>query len=417
MQWLELVLSLFPSASSLPAARPGSPQDPPARPVATRQVPAVAEDTKALAAALNRFGLRLFSAAAKPDGNLCASPTSVALALMMAQAGAAGATAEEMQHVLQEGLSDWPKDRLFAAARDLVEGVRASVPELELAVVNDLWPQAGHPLRADYVALVGTSFGADLRSLDFAADVERARQTINAHVAEHTKGRIPELIPMGLLDQATRLVLTNAVYLKAKWAMPFDSDRTSPRPFRLADGNTVQVPTMHQTGPMALFLADGAAILRLSYRDPRRRYVMEIVLPDEGRDPAAVLDLFADQPEFERKQVRLQLPKFTVRSALQLAGVLRQLGMKDALAIDRADFSGIDDGKGRLYISEVVHKTFLDVAEAGTEAAAATAVVMRAGAAAREEPLAFVVDRPFLCAIRDQTTGLLLFVTRVTDPR
>ena len=259
-------------------------------------------------------------------------------------------------------------------------------------------------------------FGVDVRQLDFAQDPQRARRTINQAVSEQTKGKIAELLKQDL-DTSTRLVLTNAVYLKAGWTTPFQADQTHPDAFHKADGSGIQAPFMHQIGELGYAKHDGYQLVRLPYGTGD--LAMTLIVPDGSLTPienalgerglAAVLG-----GPLATAQVTLALPKFKVRTHAELVDTLMQLGMTDAFD-DRADFGGIADEQ--LVISQVAHEAYISVDEDGTEAAAATAVVMRQSAGHVDTARATVtVDHPFLFAITDTKTGTPLFLGRVTDP-
>jgi serpin B len=255
-----------------------------------------------------------------------------------------------------------------------------------------------------------------LRLLDFAADPEKARVAINDWVSEQTESRIKDLIPAGAIDTLTRLVLTNAIYFNAAWYMPFHEESTEDGPFHLLDGSEVTVPMMKQTESFGYSAGKGYQAVELLYDG--RELSMVLLVPDAGAFETFEDTLDVDRVESILKdlaptQVALSMPKFKVESSFSLVDALTALGMPDAFT-DRADFSGMT-GNRELSISDVVHKAFVSVDEKGTEAAAATAVIMKL-TAAPAEPVSVTLDRPFIFAIRDMETGALLFVGRVLDP-
>ena len=341
---------------------------------------------------MTSLAARLYAALADEAGNLALSPHSVAVALNLAAYGARGVTREEIAAVV--GDSGMP-----------VEGGEW----VELSSANRLFGQQGLAWQPDLEELLTT--------VDFA-DSDAARGVINAWTSEQTHERIPEIVPKGVLDEETLLVLVNALYLKAAWMDPFRETSTTEADFHLGDGTVVQVPTM--VGHVGAQVGAGQG-----WRSARLPYVggtlaMTVVLPDPGRladvealvverDWAAVLDA----PAHERLELRV--PRFTVRAAARLGEVLAALGMPTAFT-DDADFSGLTVDEP-LKISEVLHEAFVAVDEQGTEAAAATAVVMQRAGAMPQPPVPFVVDRPFLFAIHEVATGTPLFVGRVADPR
>jgi len=345
--------------------------------------------------------------ASETPGNVALSPFSVAVALGMAMAGAEGQTRAEMADVLAggDGLDDVAG--LVAAAGD----------DVVLDAANALFAQAGVAWRREFLDALVDAFGAEPRMVDFA-ETEDARRTINAWTSERTRARIPEIVPVGILDADSRLVLVNALYFKAAWAEPFWQRSTAEADFHLDDGTSVPVPTMR----LALHARTGSGdcwrSLRLDYAGGR--VAMTVLLPEPGRRSeleallaAGVWDVLLDTPDSGR--VDVSLPRWTMRTGCRLAGPLSELGMPTAFT-DDADFSGMTEGED-LKISEVLHEVFVAVDEAGTEAAAATAVVMARAAGIPAPPEPFAVDRPFLFVVHDVAHGTPLFVGRVADPR
>ncbi|MCC5953774.1 MAG: serpin family protein [Acidimicrobiia bacterium] len=369
-------------------------------------------------AATNRFGADLWPLVAEDGENLAYSPLSIAIALAMTSAGARGSTLAEFEQALgaedtaaQEGWA-WTEQQLSGRAGDvtLVDG---SGGEVSLHIANRLFAQAGFDIDADFVEVVSAAYGAGVGLEDFAADPDGARERINAWVADQTEDQIPDLLPDGAIDTLTRLVLANAVYFKAPWLSPFEEAATADRPFTLADGTTVDVPTMSNTAGYGNASGPGWEAVTLPYGGEELEMV--IVLPDEdafAEVEAQVPDgLFDEVPSGELDRLQLTLPRFQIRSPLPLREPLEALGLEAAFDPDRADFSGINPAPD-FYIQDVVHEAFVAVDEEGTEAAAATGVIM----GITSMPPSVVVDRPFLWAIRDVPTGLVLFLGRVLDP-
>jgi serpin B len=384
---------------------------------AQEQRPDPAEnDARILATALDRFGAELAARMGK-DGNLCLSPASVGLCLLMMLPGARGATADELHKLLCP--DGWDDKRTLLAARTLMVHLHGS-RTIEMSLVNDLWPQTGHPLVPEFLAATRAAFDSVVRPQDFRKDPMAARKIINDYVARATKQRITDLLPPDLVGPETRLVLTNAIYLKADWLGKFDGDETREGAFQLADGNQVQVPFMHRRGQYAIADVAGLQVLRMPYVD--QEFAFEVALPAKGATLASAEA--ALRPEgigawaalLKAQAVDVTLPSFRVENRFRLVEALRALGLVKATTPDEADFSGIDGGAGNLFIGEAVHKTFLDVAEKGTEAAAATAVVMKS-VSMPEPAVRFTADQPFAFALRDLRTGLVLFAGRVADPR
>jgi len=385
---------------------------------------ASAADLAVAAAGDAAFGADVLGILAEgAGGNVAVSPLSIRLALAMAYAGARGETAAQMAEALHY---DLPDDALHAAFNALDQALEARNQTLageggaerrvEISVSNALWGQVGLDVEAAFLDTLAADYGAGMRVVDFATATEAARATINAWVAGETNDRIPELIPQGALTPATLLVLTNTVYLFADWALPFPSEATADGAFTRLDGSQATVPFMHQLLPASYAAGDGWQAIDLGYVGGEM--AMLLVLPDEGRfDEATAVSgtLFGEAlGALEDADVQLSLPRFEFRTQASLPDTLRALGMTDAFEAGRADFTGIL-ADGGLFISDVIHEVFVAVNEAGTEAAAATAVILGRGAPARE-PVELSFDRPFLFWLYDRATGSVLFMGRVLDP-
>ena len=379
------------------------------------------EAARAAARATNAFGTDLFSAL-PDDGNLAISPYSVAAALAMTRAGAAGVTATEMDAVLHAaGLADLPAafgslDALLAERAGEYRAVEDAEPlQLDLSFANAVWPQDGFEFEEQFLQTLARHYGAGVNIVDYLAETEAARTAINEWVAEQTADRIPELIPAGILTAATRLVLTNTLYLNAPWLIPFETSQTADERFTLADGATVDVPFMHQEESLAYAADDAWQAVRMPYVGGE--LAMVVLLPEPGEfdivasslDSAAI-DAISDA--LAPRDVRLALPKFEFRAPSGLNRALIELGMPSAFS-DEADFSAMSPMP--LVISDVIHETFISVDELGTEAAAATAVAIME-TSAPTDVVDMTVDRPFLFWIVDEPTGALLFLGRVLDP-
>lgn len=382
-----------------------------------------AEDLAELAGGNSAFAFDLYQLLKESkDGNLFYSPYSISLALAMTYAGARGETERQMADALHYTL---PQDRLHSAFNglDLELARRGQVAQgkdgggFRLNIANAIWGQTGYQFLPEFLDTLAESYGAGLRLLDFASDPEEARLTINNWVSDQTEGRIKDLIPPGLIHALTRLVLTNAIYFNAAWAEPFEVESTVDGPFTLLDGGQVTVPMMQGTESLGYAEGPGYQAVELPYDG--RELSMVILLPEAGGFETFEGGLDAGQVEsivhdLTYRQVALTMPRFEFESEFDLAETLAALGMPVAFSGD-ADFSGMDGGRN-LFISEVVHKAFVSVDEAGTEAAAATAVVMEVMAALPEEPVEVIIDHPFIFFIRDIETGAILFIGRVVDP-
>ena len=357
-----------------------------------------------------------------PTGNLVFSPVSIYTALAMAYTGAASTTAAEMASMLGASLTFAD----FHAAMNVLDQALATRNReatefegaIELSIANSLWGQEGMEYEPEFLDLLARDYGSGMRVVDFieAAAREEARQAINAWVAGETNDRIDELLQDGVLDSMVRLVLVNAVYLNAAWQTPFDEAATSDQPFTLLDGSERSVPTMSQELTLPYATDSGWQAIRLPYAG--NELGMLIVVPYAG-EFEEVANRLADglldevSESMSATTVRLNLPKFEIRSQIGLVPPLQSMGLEEATS-DRADFSGMTGAKD-LFISDVIHEAWISADEAGTEAAAATAVMMSLTAAPLE-PIALSIDRPFLFALEDIETGSVLFMGRVVDP-
>jgi len=367
------------------------------------------------------FAFDLYQALREQDDNLFFSPYSISLALAMTYAGARGETAQQMADTLHFILS---QGRLHPAFNSLDielsqrgEGAKGKDGEgFRLHIVNAIWGQEGYKFLSEFLDVLAENYGAGLRPLDFANAPEESRITINNWVSDQTEGRIEDLIPQGLIDALTRLVLTNAIYFNAAWQHPFNEDMTEDGPFYLLDGGEVTLPMMRRTESFSYAEGDGYQAIELPYDG--RELSMVILLPRAGQFEAFEDSLDAQRvdailKQLESRRVALTMPRFEFESSFGLKEALAAMGMPVAFSGD-ADFSGMT-GNRDLYIADVVHKAFVSVDEAGTEAAAATAVVMRL-TALPGTPVEVTVDRPFVFLIRDIETGAILFVGRMVAP-
>ncbi len=341
---------------------------------------------------MTSLAARLYAALTTGAGNLALSPHSVGVALNLAAYGARGRTRGEIEAVV-------------AGAGQPVDGGEW----VELSSANRLFGQQGLSWQPDLAEL--------LTVVDYA-DSETARAAINSWTSERTHERIPEIVPAGVLDEETLLVLVNALYLKAAWEDPFHATSTTDADFHLGSGAVVRVPTMLGYVGAQVGAGEGWRSARLPYVGGT--LAMTVVLPDPGRlADVEALVVEHDWSELleasSRDRLELRLPRFTVRSSARLGELLAALGMATAFT-DDADFTGLTVD-APLKIGEVLHEAFVAVDEEGTEAAASTAVVMQRGAGIPQPPVPFVVDRPFLFVIHTVEGGTPLFVGRVADPR
>jgi serpin B len=388
-----------------------------------------AADAEAGAAPVQAFATdaygKLIAAPASRGKNVVLSPYSIEVALAMARAGAKGDTATEMDQVLHapsdgtlnKGLNGL--DRFLASLGGEQEaGDRKG--KISLDTANALWGQLGDRFKEAFLHELATEFGAGMHTVDFSQDAEGARKEINAWVAQHTSDRITDLLAKGTIDPDTRLVLTNAIYLKAPWAEEFA--KAEPADFHLLDGSTKSAPLMSTSERMDYAQGDGYQAVSVPYLGSD--LAMTVIVPDTGRFNAVEQGLDSQQLRqvltggTERK-VDLKLPTFDLSTKTSLKDLLTALGMPAAFDAQEADFTGITDPRHeRLFIGDVIHEANITVDEKGTEASAATAVTMEATAAPEEDttPVELTVDRPFLFVVHDTKTGTPLFMGRVLDP-
>jgi serpin B len=369
----------------------------------------------------NQFALDLYQQLRSTEGNLFFSPSSISTALAMTYAGAAGDTEEEMAKTLHFQM---PSERLhegmktlqaFWKTPDQKKGVR-------LNLANRLWGQESSEFLPEFLQVTRDKYAAELARLNFAQS-EDARQTINGWVEDQTENKITNLIPAGAISSDTKLVLTNAVYFHGIWTDPFKKDRTKDEDFHLAATDKIKVPMMHRWDEFRYGAIDELQILELPYGDGSLSMV--VLLPKEI-DGLADLEAKLTFQNLQRwtasvkheDEVKVYLPRFKTTSQFELSSTLKTMGMETAFDANAADFSGMTGGKD-LFISAVIHKAFVDVNEEGTEAAAATGVIMAPTAAPIQEPKeppVFRADYPFVFMIRDNRHGGILFLGRITNP-
>jgi serpin B len=378
-------------------------------------------DLTALIDGNNAFAFNLYQVLKQTGGNLFYSPYSISEALAMTYAGARGETEKDMAEALNFTLS---QDRLHPAFNSLdlqlkqrgqgAEGKNGTGFKLDVA--NAIWGQKGYQFLAQYLDVLAQNYGAGLRIVDFIKQTEQSRATINQWVSDQTQGKIKDLIPPGVINDMTRLVLTNAIYFNAAWQYPFDEKATSDGQFYLLDGSSVTVPMMKQTESFGYAKGANYEAVELPYSG--QELSMVILLPKAGEFEAFESSLDAGLVktiigQLETNEVSLTMPKFEYEASFGLKQALSTLGMGIAFTSD-ADFSGMD-GNHDLLIQDVLHKAFVSVDEAGTEAAAATAVIVGL-TAVPAQPTQVTIDRPFLFLIRDISTGSIIFVGRVLNP-
>jgi len=383
---------------------------------------AAPDELTRLARSSNGFAFGLYRGLGAGSGNRVLSPASVTTALAMAWGGARGETAAQMARVLR--FQGSPEAVMGASGR-LAAALQDPARSIVFRIANRLFGEKTYRFEPAYLDATRAAFGAALEPADFRHATEAARLLINGWVEEKTEKRIRNLVPQGGVNRETRLVLVNAIYFLGDWEEPFKKEATRPAPFSTSASEKKDVPTMHAVEGFRFVAEDGLKALELPYKGGSMS--MLVVLPDavDGL-PALEASLTADRLDSIVKslasvRVFVTLPKFEIDppGALPLGDVLQKLGMAAAFSPDKADFTGIanpPDPADRLFISQVFHKAFVKVDEKGTEAAAATAVVMERAAAALARPAEFKADHPFLFFIRDNASGMVLFMGRVADP-
>lgn len=338
------------------------------------------------------------------DAGAVFSPMSIETALAMTLAGTGGETEALLANALHLGASPHGDMAVWLQAMNSQEHVT-------LVVANAIWPHSGLDVKPSFVTTVKEQYAGAARALDYS-DAEAARQVINGWVSDRTQENIPDLLPEGSVTGDTRMVLTNAVYLKAKWADPFDGGDTRDAPFTLADGTVVQVPTLSAQRRVQVSTDPEWTVLRLPYRGGDADMVVAMPSSADALASADLAALSARADAAQWQESALLLPKWEQRASSSLNAPLRALGL-GPLFEDGADFSNMTSASG-LRITDVVHEAWVKVDEAGTEAAAATGVVV--GIKSMPPPaVPLVIDQPFVFMVRHQ--GAILFVGRVDDPR
>ncbi|PKL62844.1 MAG: proteinase IV [Methanomicrobiales archaeon HGW-Methanomicrobiales-2] len=353
--------------------------------------------------------------------NIFFSPYSISSALAITYEGARGTTADEIGSVLHLPENETLQRSGFAG---LDAALNNGDENYTLRTANALWAEETYPFLPAYVDAASRWYSANVTNLDFANDAEASRQTINRWVEERTEDKIRDLLPGGSIDSMTRLVITNAIYFKGTWVKQFDPAETTEEEFRVSPGEAVRVEMMHRTDEDAIYgYAETGSLqmLRMPYAHGNGTELsMLVLLPkeenltaaEEALDPGTLAEI---QDSLTDRRVRVVFPKFTLEAEYSLPGTLAAMGMPTAFS-DAADFSGMD-GTQDLFISDVVHKAFVDVSEEGTEAAAATGVVINvASAPGGDTTPVFRADHPFVFLIVEEDTGTILFAGRVVDP-
>lgn len=369
--------------------------------------------------AMNRFGLDVYAEWTASQeirqSNVMLSPAGLGMSLSMLRAGAEGKTAEEMDQVL--GLKAFDAEQLGAGQQVLRELMLAADPSVRIEIANSLWAREGFRLKPGFVERLEQNYEAQAGALDFNS--ESAADTMNEWAALHTNGKIDQVIDPPI-DPNTVLFLMNALYFKGSWMTPFDPALTKDQPFTTDEGQSIQVPTMSQTGRYAYADEKDFQAIRLPY-GTSGNFAMIAAVPDKS----ATLESFKKEhlAEFPiwsarlaEQEGRVELPKFKLEDSMSLNDVLKSLGMETAFEPYDAEFGEIAKEAAALYVSEVSQDTFIEVNEEGTEAAAVTVVAMEESGSLSDQPFEMKLNRPFFFAITDRTTGLILFMGEVGNP-
>ncbi len=385
---------------------------------------AEATPVQALVAGNTAFAFDLYTRLQTNQGNLFFSPYSISTCLAMTYAGARGDTARQMSQALHFNAAPTELPATFSALQKQLTLAR-QMPGIELNLANGLWGQKAHPFAPAFLQIARQQYEANVNQVDFRTQADPARKNINAWVSDKTKGKITDLLPPGVLNADTRLVLVNAIDFKGRWESPFNSTNTATAPFTVTPAHKVQTPLMHCEAQFTYAETEGLQLLELPYSQskhapPAAHLSMVVLLPKEldglkklesSLTPAA-LNQWLTQARAQK--VNVFLPKFKMTAQFSLAETLAAMGMSIPCS-SQADFSGID-GARDLFISAIVHKAYVDVNEEGTEAAAATGTVMSMTSMMPRPTPVFRADHPFIFLIRDTQSGTILFLGRVTDP-
>lgn len=422
MKTFQRLTILFTLTSILLAACGGSPANRAASSRARETKPNVSKaDLQTLVDGNNDFALNLYQALRSEDGNLILSPFSISLALAMTYAGARGETEAQMADVLnfssQEETHPAFNSLDLALEKSPIVLDKNQEP-MQLSIANSVWAEQTFSFLPDFLDTLAINYGAGIYQLDFINSPDPSRKEINNWVSDETKDKIKDLLPENSITSNTKMVLVNAIYFKADWLDQFKADDTYDREFTLLDGSQVTVPMMGQNMYIPFAVRDGYAIAEFPYAGGTA--VMDIILPDEGRFEEVEAQLSHEMLQealqsMVTDSVVVRMPKFEYESSFSLSDTLAGMGMPLAFDENRADFSGMTDQQD-LYIGNVIHKAFVAVDEEGTEAAAATAVIME-GASAIMIENEFIANRPFIYFIRDAESGQILFIGRVLNPQ
>ena len=367
----------------------------------------------------NQFALDLYAQLKSAKGNIFVSPFSIAVAMAMADEGARGQTAKEIQSVFHFPGTAGARQQAYSS---LMKKLSRSDSGVNLSIANALWAQKDYPLSPSYKATIQKFYGSEAMNVDFAKAAEKSRSIINQWVSGKTSGNIKDLLPPGSISRITQLVLTNTIYFKGKWDAPFTKQQTTKESFTNSAGANV-VPMMQKTSASLKYAeTDQLQLLEMPYAG--KELSMVVVLPKKN-NLKSIEQIFTPKNlatwsnQLRLQTVNVYFPTFKFTEKYLMQGVLKKMGMPTAFSDEKADFLGMTTNpKKRLKIDTVIHQSTVDVNEEGTEASAATALVLRApgSATAPEHVYTFRADHPFLFFIQDNATNTILFLGRMNNP-
>ncbi|MFC1690749.1 serpin family protein [Nanoarchaeota archaeon] len=377
---------------------------------------ATPETAQSVVQANNQYAFELYSQIKKESAeNIFYSPFSISTALAMTYEGAKGQTAEEMQNVFHFPIDDLTRRSGYAK---VINQINKKDKKYKLHTANALWAEQNYQFLPEYINVNKQYYGGEITNLDFKNNPSGSKDIINKWVEDQTNNKIKNILSS--LSPLTRLVLTNAIYFKGKWDVEFEESRTKKQDFEITADNTIKVDMMNLAGEDAEFPYtedDDFQILELPYKG--KEVSMVIMLPKENNisklDKIDAEKLSEWRNSLREQQIILSMPKFKFETKYSMGKTLSDMGMPTAFSKD-ADFSGMD-GTKLLMIDQVIHQAFVEVNEEGTEAAAATAVIMIKEAVSMDRPIIFNADHPFMFIIHEKETGTILFMGRVVDPR
>jgi len=363
------------------------------------------------------FALGMYQELSSKEGNLFFSPYSISSALGMTYAGARNNTEKEIKQVLHFPGEPGALCRSFGELQEGLNSVQKA-GEIKLSIANAIWYEKSYTFLPSFINLVQNDYRSKVALADFVGNAEAERKVINTWVEKQTNDKIKNLIPMGILNPLTRMVLVNAIYFKGDWESQFKEINTRELDFNVTASKKVKTKMMYQQGDFLLAEDENTQALEMTYKGDRLS--MLVLLPKQKNEISELEKTLTAEKlngliaKLRDTKVQVTFPKFKVETGYDLVPPFMKLGMKDAFA-QRADFSGMDGTKD-LYISAIMHKAFVEVDEKGTEAAAATAVVMTLESVSFSPPYKFNADHPFLFLIRDNVTGSILFMGRMVNP-